>query len=441
MSSEIDLFFSEVKGESQINRNASIKDAELAIRVENVSKSYQIYDKPQDRLKQSIYPRLQRLSGIAPKQYHREFWALKNISFEIKEGETFGILGRNGAGKSTLLQIICGTLAPTAGAIETNGRIAALLELGAGFNPEFTGKENVYLNGQLLGMTKEEIDERYEEIVAFSGIGDFVNQPVKKYSSGMYARLAFSIAVQSNPRVLIVDEALSVGDMAFQEKSFSRMKEIRSLGTSILFVTHSIPLVRNFCDRAIWLDRGEIRTIGERLEVCKEYQQAIEEEIKHDVQSKLRVTPKAQRDGISRTPEANASGKTIEILQFSMDNDRYMSGDDIAMQIKLKFNKSVSGYGVGIIVTDLRGNIIAIINTLRDDIFLKDPKENVHLVIKENHFTPGEYSITISISDSNGTFSYDRLDACGTFIIEQSFSSKGLPVIEGFVRCDHEWTY
>jgi ABC-type polysaccharide/polyol phosphate transport system ATPase subunit len=441
MSSDIEILPSETIERSQIKKNESTISNEIAIRVHGVSKSYQIYDKPHDRLKQSIYPRLQRLFGKSPKQYHREFRALKDVSFEIKEGETFGILGRNGAGKSTLLQIICGTLAPTAGVIQTNGRVAALLELGAGFNPEFTGRENVYLNGQLLGMTKEEIDEKYEEIVAFSGIGDFVNQPVKKYSSGMYARLAFSIAVQSHPRILIVDEALSVGDMAFQEKSFSRMKEIRSSGTSILFVTHSIPLVRNFCDRAIWLDGGTVKAIGERLEVCKQYQKAIEEEIKHDVQTKAELTPKTQKGSIVGSVAPYASEKTIEILRFTMDSELYMPGDDITMQFKLKFNKPIVGYGIGIIVSDPRGNVITIINTLRDDIFLQEPREDVTLVIKGNHFTPGEYSTTVSISDSDGTFAYDRLDACATFIIEQTFSSKGLPMVEGFVRCDHEWTY
>ncbi len=178
--------------------------SDVAIRVHNISKCYQIYDRPHDRLKQSLYPRLQKLVGKPPKQYHREFWALKDVSFEVKKGETIGIIGRNGSGKSTLLQLICGTLTPTGGTVETNGRIAALLELGSGFNPEFTGRENVYMNASILGLTEAEIDARYDDIVALADIGDFLDQPVKTYSSGMYVRLAFAVNILSNPEFVIV---------------------------------------------------------------------------------------------------------------------------------------------------------------------------------------------------------------------------------------------
>ena len=185
---------------------------DISIRVQNISKCFQIYDTPRDRLKQFVAPRLQSLMGQVPKQYFREFWALKDVSFEIKRGETIGIVGHNGSGKSTLLQIICGTLSPTGGAIEANGRIAALLELGSGFNPEFTGRENVYLNAALLGLTNEEVDERFDAIAAFADIGDFIERPVKTYSSGMFVRLAFAVQAQVDPDIFIVDEALVVGD-------------------------------------------------------------------------------------------------------------------------------------------------------------------------------------------------------------------------------------
>ena len=184
---------------------------DIAIRVSNLGKYYQIYDAPRDRLKQFVLSRLQRLIGKQPKQYFREFWALKEVSFEIKKGETVGIIGRNGSGKSTLLQMICGTLFPTNGTVETRGRIAALLELGSGFNPEFTGRENVYLNGAVLGLSKEEIDTRFDAIAAFADIGDFIEQPVKTYSSGMFVRLAFAIQANVDPEILIVDEALAGG--------------------------------------------------------------------------------------------------------------------------------------------------------------------------------------------------------------------------------------
>ena len=207
---------------------------QIAIRVSNVSKRYEIYSAPLDRLKQFVLPLVQsRDQEGERRKYFNEFWALRDVSFEIKRGETIGVIGRNGSGKSTLLQMICGTLTPTGGEIETRGRIAALLELGSGFNPEFTGRDNVYMNAAILGLTKEEIDSRFSDIESFADIGHFLDQPVKTYSSGMVARLAFSVAVQVDPDILVVDEALSVGDMAFQEKSFTRMKKIRDAGTSI----------------------------------------------------------------------------------------------------------------------------------------------------------------------------------------------------------------
>lgn len=213
---------------------------QIAIRVSNVNKRYEIYSTPLDRLKQFVLPRVQsRDQEGKRREYFNEFWALRDVSFEIKRGETIGVIGRNGSGKSTLLQMICGTLTPTGGVIETRGRIAALLELGSGFNPEFTGRENVYMNAAILGLTKEEIDNRFPDIESFADIGHFLDQPVKTYSSGMVARLAFSVAVQVDPDILVVDEALSVGDMAFQEKSFTRMKKFAMLGH--LFCSYRIP--------------------------------------------------------------------------------------------------------------------------------------------------------------------------------------------------------
>ena len=234
----------------------------IAVRVATLSKLYEIYNRPQDRLKQSIYPRLRRLTRQKPNNYYREFWALKNISFEIKKGETVGIIGRNGSGKSTLLQIICGTLAPTSGTVETNGRVAALLELGSGFNPEFTGRENVFMNGAVLGICEEEISERFEDIAAFADIGQFMDQPIKTYSSGMVVRLAFAVAINVDPEILVVDEALSVGDELFQRKCFSRIEAIKSNGATILFVSHSGATVVELCDRAMLLDLGEKLAIG-----------------------------------------------------------------------------------------------------------------------------------------------------------------------------------
>lgn len=236
---------------------------EIAISVKNLSKKYRLYDSPQHRLKEALHP--------FRKKYHREFWALKDVSFDIKRGDTVGIIGKNGSGKSTLLQIICGVLQPSSGDVVTDGRISALLELGAGFNPEFTGRQNVYMNGAIKGFTKEEMDERFQAITEFADIGDFIDQPVKTYSSGMYVRLAFSLSSCINPEILIVDEALSVGDMFFQAKSMTRMRKMMEGGTTVLFVSHDVSAIKSICGKAILLDRGNLLYYDKADTVVEEY--------------------------------------------------------------------------------------------------------------------------------------------------------------------------
>ena len=252
---------------------------DIAIKVSDLSKCYHIYDKPHDRLKQSIYRYLQRFVGKPARQYCHEFWALKNVSFEIKKGETIGIIGRNGSGKSTLLQLICGTLAPTHGTVETNGRVAALLELGSGFNPEFTGRENVYMNGALLGLSQDEVKARFEEVAAFADIGEFIEQPVKTYSSGMFIRLAFASNIMAKPEIMVVDEALAVGDMNFQAKCMTALTRIQERGATVLFVSHDIGTVKSLCSRGIYLDRGAVKAIGKAPEVADQYFRVMREEM------------------------------------------------------------------------------------------------------------------------------------------------------------------
>src|SRR5450830_35959 len=227
---------------------------DFAIDVQDLSKCYQIYDTPQDRLLQMLLRNRKR--------FYREFWALKALSLQIRRGETVGIIGRNGSGKSTLLQLLCGTLTPTQGTLQVQGRIAALLELGAGFNPEFSGRENVYLNGAVLGLAPEQIDARFDEIQAFANIGDFIEQPTKTYSSGMLVRLAFAVSVCVEPDILIVDEALAVGDASFQFKCLERLDRLTRQGMTLLFVSHDMSMVKRFCNRALYLRDGEIRASG-----------------------------------------------------------------------------------------------------------------------------------------------------------------------------------
>jgi lipopolysaccharide transport system ATP-binding protein len=244
---------------------------DIAIRVSNLSKRYEIYVNPRDRLKQFVLPRLQRQAKQQPKQYFREFWALKDVSFEIKKGQAVGIIGRNGSGKSTLLQMICGTLNPTSGSVQTNGRIAALLELGSGFNPEFTGRENVYMNASVLGLSNEQINARFNDIVAFADVGDFIEQPVKTYSSGMYVRLAFAVIVHVDADILIVDEALSVGDAFFTQKCMMRIKKLMDSGVTLLFVSHDSNSVKSLCTGALLLEHGKVTCEGDTSKVVETY--------------------------------------------------------------------------------------------------------------------------------------------------------------------------
>ncbi len=268
---------------------------DIAIRVTNLSKRYEIYANPRDRLKQFTLPRLRRMTGKTPKQYFREFWALNDVSFEVKKGESVGIIGRNGSGKSTLLQMICGTLNPTSGGIQTNGRIAALLELGSGFNPEFTGRENVYMNASVLGLSKTQIDARFDAIAAFADIGQFIDQPVKTYSSGMYVRLAFAVIAHVDADILVVDEALAVGDAVFTQKCMRFIRRFQENGT-LIFVSHDTASVQNLCKSGIWLKNGRTEQAGTAKSVSEAYLQYTLQEIYGDESKLTSIAPSAISD-------------------------------------------------------------------------------------------------------------------------------------------------
>lgn len=305
--------------------------SEIAIKVSNLSKCYQIYNQPHDRLKQSILPRLQKLAGARSKQYFREFQALHDVSFEIRKGETVGIIGRNGSGKSTLLQMICGTLNPTSGSVETHGRIAALLELGSGFNPEFTGRENVYMYAAVLGLPHAATEARFADIEAFADIGDFIEQPVKTYSSGMLVRLAFAVIAHVDADILVVDEALAVGDAFFTQKCMRFLRQFMKTGT-VLFVSHDTASVRSLCSDAIWIEKGHMLERGTPKDVCEHYLEAF-----YEAQQGKSTSTRIKASSVQRAAAAhdqrrefiNASNlrNDLELFDFNPDAASFGKGE------------------------------------------------------------------------------------------------------------------
>ncbi|WEJ71899.1 ABC transporter ATP-binding protein [Pseudomonas sp. PSE14] len=317
---------------------------EITINAEGLSKCFHIYNRPRDRLKQAIIPKLQKLHGSKPKNYAQEFWALSNVSFQLRKGEAIGIIGRNGAGKSTLLQLLCGTLSPTHGNVEVNGRVAALLELGSGFNPEFSGRENVYMNAMLLGLTKEQVDARFEQIEAFAEIGQFIDQPVKNYSSGMFVRLAFAVVAHVDADVLIIDEALAVGDALFTQKCMRFIRKFRENHT-LLFVSHDISSVMNLCDKAIWLEKGELVAYGPSKEVCEKYVNSLLQAQAIDESNSTSILPKERIDRVKanslqwrdqRSDFINSSNlrNDLEIFKFSPSDKDYSTQDTTITDVK-----------------------------------------------------------------------------------------------------------
>lgn len=325
--------------------------SDVAITVEGLSKCYQIYGEPSDRLKQFLWPRVQRLFGQHPTPYFREFWSLRDVAFRVRRGETVGIIGRNGSGKSTLLQIVCGTLHPSTGRVEVQGRVAALLELGTGFNPEFTGRENVFLNASLLGLTRSQVDARFADIEAFADIGQFIDQPVKTYSSGMLVRLAFAVIAFVDADILIIDEALAVGDAFFTQKCMRFLRKFMQTGT-VLFVSHDTTAVKALCSRAIWLENGKLIQEGSPKEVCDSYLQAFYEqqqlERTEDAQTLApaqapdkspaprQTTPNAQRAD-QRLPWLNASNlrNDLQLFQFNPDGPAFGQGGSKVERVEL----------------------------------------------------------------------------------------------------------
>jgi lipopolysaccharide transport system ATP-binding protein len=359
--------------------------------------------------------------GKAHKQYFREFWALKNVSFEVKKGETVGIIGRNGSGKSTLLQMICGTLFPTAGTVETNGRIAALLELGSGFNPEFTGRENVYLNGAVLGLGEEEIDMRFDEITAFADIGDFIEQPVKTYSSGMYVRLAFAIQANVDPEILIVDEALAVGDAYFVHRCMARFHDLQRKGTTIIFVSHDASSIKRLCGKVMWLKNGHLTLVGDATTVVDTYLQDL-----FGLNDSKRIGSGFSCDDLDPLTENDPNCKLIlpagdgrfgerklEMIGMLLSNVNGMQTNTVAwnevicllLEIKNVSLPLGQHIGCGYILRDQKGIEIASTSTWFESVEILTPGQGdlIRVLIKISvpMLHPGHYSLTPSVSSDH----------------------------------------
>jgi len=409
----------------------------IALRVEKVSKQYRIYDHPGDRLKESL--------TRGHWKWHREFWALRDVSFEIEAGTTTGIIGPNGSGKSTLLQIITGTLEPTHGSVWFDGRIAALLELGAGFNPEFTGIENVFMNAALMGFSRRDTEQLLPNIQRFAEIGDFIHQPVKSYSSGMYVRLAFATAISTDPQILIIDEALSVGDALFQHRCLRRIKQMQESGTSILFVSHDPAAVKALCTRTILLNNGRVDTDGKPSEVLNRYQGLIME--REEAYEAIEITP-GSSDGSGgaginegQIRQANPlrytyrhGDRSAEILSAELLNDDRQiadlveTGDRMLARLRVRFNRDIDEPVFGFLMRNRLGIHAYGANTEQKGLTfgLIERGEVIEVAFSFDCWLGSDlYSVSFAVHSGEG-ISYDWMDGVHFFRVASSVAVEGI---------------
>lgn len=425
------------------------------IALEDVGKTYKRFAKPSDRFWQAVWP--SALRGDDAKA--NEFVALAPLSLKVQRGEALGLIGRNGAGKSTLLQMVCGTLNPSSGSVKVNGKIGALLELGAGFNPEFTGRENVYLAAAVMGLSGAETDALYESIVEFSGIREFIDQPVKTYSSGMYVRLAFSIATSANPDILVIDEALSVGDGAFAKKSFERIMQLKAQGTTVLFCSHSMYQVESFCDRAVWLDHGQVQMEGPASDVVAAYTDSLRAEggdgALHSAASVAAGLEKAAaKDGlaadanaliaaVSDAASSTSTGLTrITSIEVSVDGVSGRELQAVSLQsnvhITVKFEsdpaQACPTFATGFALPD--GQIFTSAYTLFDGVTIERDAQGrgqATVVFEKLPLMKGRFSVGAYLFDERALHVYDVVLQAATVVVTQP------GVHQGFVQLPHRW--
>ena len=400
--------------------------SEPAIAARNLGKCYQLYARPQDRLKQFF--------AGGRRQYFREFWALRDVGFDIMPGEVVGILGRNGAGKSTLLQLVCGTLTPTVGEIAVKGRVAALLELGAGFNPEFSGRENVFLSAAVMGIPEAEIAARFEELVDFSGIRDFIDQPVKTYSSGMYVRLAFSVATSVEPDILVIDEALSVGDGEFARRSFDRIMALKQAGKTILFCSHSMYQIEALCDRAIWLEAGCVRHYGPVADSIGAYNAFLDE----------RELQYGQAHAAPEVPIVTSAAGPVRVTKAEVKVDgvagrhlEAVSGvSTLTVTVAARFDPAMPPPAVAMGFVNEGGRFVASCSTHNDGLLpsITQPGElAVEVTLPKLPLLKGSYRVDVYLLSEDGVLVYEGIQQAAMLDIRQ----RGLE--QGIVSLPHAW--
>lgn len=421
---------------------------DIAISVNDVSKMYKLYDNPMDRLKESL--------GLSRKKKYKEHYALNHVSFQVHKGQTVGIIGTNGSGKSTILKIITGVLSPTGGEVSVNGRISALLELGAGFNGEYSGLENVYLNGSMIGFSREEIDSKLQSILDFADIGEFIHQPVKTYSSGMFVRLAFAVAINIDPEILIVDEALSVGDVFFQAKCYRKFEEFKEMGKTILFVSHDLSSIGKYCDRVVLLNKGEKLAEGGAKEMVNLYRRVLvnqyddadlEEGAENaeagqdgqltDGTAGENVSKKehagggrAMKDSLNLNPKVLEYGSKLgEIVDFAIRDDTGMitnvieKGKEFSVQMKVRFQADVNDPIFAFTLKDLKGTEITGTNTMYEHTPVKPQKAGDVREITFKQIMPleaGEYMLCLGCTgykDGDFTVFHRLYDVCNLTVI------------------------
>ena len=408
---------------------------ERVIKVDHVTKIYKIYDEPTDRFKEAL--------GIGKKQYHRDYYALNDLSFEVGKGEIVGIVGRNGSGKSTILKILTGVLNPSSGSVETIGKVAALLELGAGFNMEYTGMKNIYLNAAMMRVSQEEIEKRIPDILAFADIGDYINQPVKTYSSGMFVRLAFAVAINVDPDILIVDEALAVGDARFQLKCMDKFMEFVQKGKTILFVTHDVNSVKRFCNRAIWLNQGKMIMEGNTDEVTDRYLDFLKsdmpiEQFLGQIVNPLVPVPETEE------PEVDTAGIDIaETYSLRMFDHVGREIEDIqfGQKVVLKVGYVVADTTIeepllGVAIRRIDNEYVCGLNTKLDNVPIpwKKGYNEITLTYPSFNLVGGEYYFDVGIFDKTGIVNLDYKARIKTFFVKMDY------IAEGIVVLHHEWS-